>query len=246
MKTLLLKMREAAISLREQRRNPEDVACGVRSIDAFAQLVGRGDETMLKRMKKSETGRRLLAEREPVLDFLCDRERLRRLPEGSVGRAYLHFLESHQLFPERLAAIVAEAPADSGGLIPNATSEIAYLHDRFRDLHDLWHVLTGYETDMGGELGLHGFQTQQNGYRAMALLSFFSCLAIAARGRPDLFLTWFRGRRRGRRAAFLMEVDLDALLPLPLDRAREELGLTPLPVYRPYSYSPELSSRSQV
>lgn len=221
----------------EHRRDPENIDKAVQRIDAWAEVFGRGDATMQKRMRASQTSGRLLEARHPILDRLSDRAALARLSEGSVGRSYLEFTESRGIDPTELARIVQNARAATGGFVPNASEEVRYLHDRFRDMHDLFHVLTGYDTDMAGEFGLHGFQNQQNGYHAMTAGVFVACLPLALKGRPDLLRTFFDGRRRGRKAAYLLGQDWDVLLARPLDEVRRELGLSPLPDYRPFSYS---------
>ena len=136
-----------------------------------------------------------------------------------------------------LAEQVRVARVDSDGLLPDASPEIAYLHDRYRDLHDLWHVVTGYGTDMAGELAIVNFQAVQVGYRAMTISSWVQMLSIALRtGRFDVLVTGFRGRRRGRQSKYLLAADWDRLLMLPLDEVRRELGIPPLEPYRPWDH----------
>jgi ubiquinone biosynthesis protein COQ4 len=200
----------------------------------MGELIGRGDATMLRRMRASETGRRLLDARHDILEVVTDRAALRAMPEGSLGREYVRFADTKQFFPEVLAASTREARCESGGLVPNATPEAAYLHDRYRDLHDLWHVAIGYDTDMAGEWGLVAFQTKQAGYRSMMLMASIGCFLTAMKGRFDLFGVWLDGRRRGKRAANLLAQDWERLLPMPLESVRKQLGLNPPPVYRPY------------
>ena len=45
---------------------------------------------------------------------------------------------------------ILEARSATGGQVPGATPEVAFLNDRYRDLHDIWHVVSGYGTDLGG------------------------------------------------------------------------------------------------
>jgi ubiquinone biosynthesis protein COQ4 len=233
---MLERLRHAFTAFRAHRADPEDVAKGVVHLDAFSLVLGRGDATMLARMRASALGERLLAERHAILDVLKDRERLLAMPEGSLGHTYARFALDKGLFPEKLAAIVREARAASGGVVPDASEEVAYLHDRYRDLHDLWHVLVGYGTDMAGEYALIAFQTRQTGYRSMAVGTFFSLSSTAIRGRWDLWATWFEGRRRGARAPYLMAQDWERLLPMPLAAVREELNLNPPPEYQPFDH----------
>ncbi len=222
--------------VRAQRVDPIGVAAAVHAMDAMGELMGRGDTTMLRRMRAIETGRRLLDARHDILELITDRTALRAMPEGSLGREYARFADTKQFFPEVLAASTREARCESGGLVPNATPEVAYLHDRYRDLHDLLHVAIGYDTDVAGEWGLVAFQTKQAGYRSMMLMASIGCFLTAMRGRFDLIGVWLGGRRRGKRAAYLLAQDWDRLLAMPLDAVRRELGLNPPPVYRPYDY----------
>lgn len=230
------RLRHTVTAFRAHRRDPEDVAKGVVHLDAFSLLLGRGDATMLARMRATALGRRLLDERHAVLEVLKDRDRLLAMPEGSLGHRYARFALDNGLFPEKLAEIVADARSASSGLVPHASDEIAYLHDRYRDLHDMWHVLVGYGTDMAGEYALIAFQTRQTGYRSMAIGTFMSMSFTALRGRLDLFTTWFDGRRRGARTPYLMAQDWERLLPMPLAAAREELNLNPPPQYQPFDH----------
>lgn len=233
---MLDRLRAALAAFRELRADPGNVGKGVRHYDAFSLLVGRGDARMLGRMQETALGRRLLEQRHAILDLLVDRERLLALPEGSLGHVYASFAIENQIYPERLAEAVREARSESGGRVPDASDEVAYLHDRYRDLHDLWHVIVGYGTDLAGEFALIAFQAQQTGYRSMAIGAFLNMSRSALRGRFDMFWTFFDGRRRGARAAYLMAQDWERLLPMPLDEARRELNLDPPPRYRPFDY----------
>jgi ubiquinone biosynthesis protein COQ4 len=206
---------------------------GIRVYDILARWLGRGDRRMLSRMRESAQGRRLLEARQDVLTPLTDRATLRSMPEGSVGRLLVDFLEQREIRPEELARKVREARADSGGFAPGASPEVAYLHDRFRDLHDLWHVVTGYDNDWAGEYGVVAFSAQQVGYRSQSIATFLSALIAAVTGRPDVLGTWIDARRRARRAPYLLAEDWPAMLALPLAEVRGRLGLDPPPEYRP-------------
>jgi len=239
---VLQRIRNALEASRAQRAGPEEVAPAVRTMDAYGLLLGRGDRPMLRRMKATAQGRRLLAERHDILAIVSDRDFLRSLPDGSLGREYCRFAEENALYPEQLAKEVRDARAPSGGFVPESTPEIAYLHDRYRDLHDLWHVLTGYGTDMAGEWAIIAFQTRQVGYHSMAVMAFANLLRNAIPNRLDLLATWLRGRRRGAKARYLLAEDWERWLPMPLEEVRRELGISEPPRYRPWNYPPSRAS----
>src|SRR5262245_7025913 len=66
--------RAISAELRRLRENPEDVEAGARLFVAFG---GEDDARAVARLRSSESGRRLLAERSDLLGALSDRERLR-------------------------------------------------------------------------------------------------------------------------------------------------------------------------
>jgi len=110
----------------------------------------------------------------------------------------------------------------------------AYVRDRVRDAHDLFHTLTGYGIDVFGEGGALAFSFGQTGNKGWAMLVFLNGLTALGAGRLDGWAVAWKGYLRGRRAHYLpARDDWDRLLRLPLQDARAELGITPLPPYRP-------------
>lgn len=69
---------------------------------------------------------------------------LAQLPEGTLGRAYAEFMLTNQLDPEDIE-------------INEIRSDFDYIRAHFRETHDLWHVVTGFHTDVASELGLQAF-----------------------------------------------------------------------------------------
>ncbi len=159
------------------------------------------------------------------MNQLADRDGLRKLPEGSVGRAYLAFVESEGISPEGIRTASAEGIAER-----EKASELLYVKERMRDTHDLWHTVTGYKGDVAGEIGLLSFTLAQNWHAGVALIvgaGLVKGFAVdTTRIIPD-------GYRRGRAAKWLPAQDWESLLPLPLEQVRASLGLGAPPVYTP-------------
>jgi len=233
---LFERIRKALSTGLEFRKDPEHIIHSIHFSDALAELFVRGDSTTLRRMEESEVGRELLRTRQPLIETVSDRRRLRVLPEGSLARCYFEFIEERGLDPRELAEITHQARVASGGFVPGAScEEVEYLHERFRDMHDVCHVVTGYDSDMGSEFGLIALQSQQNNYHSMSIAVLISCAVQAFKGRADLFRVFYDGWKRGRETAYLLAVDWDALFPLPLTEVRERLGVRSLPEHRPFS-----------
>ena len=84
-------------ALRELRRLLADPDSTEHAID-FMYALGSGDfERSFQRVAASSAGRALLAERPSLLAALRDREALARLPEASLGRAYLAYLSTQEI-----------------------------------------------------------------------------------------------------------------------------------------------------
>ena len=99
-----------------------------------------------------------------------------------------------------------------------------YIGQRLRQTHDLWHVLTGYETDVIGEIELQAFSFGQ----LRTPFAFFVALGGVARAgsaRLTLLRRVVRAYWRGRSARPLCYRVWEARLLRPLVEVRAELGL---------------------
>jgi ubiquinone biosynthesis protein COQ4 len=184
-------------------------------------LRGDSDVRNVERLRESEIGRAILAERRTLLDVLANRERLRALPEGSVGRVYLAFMEREGLTADGLAAA-----SDEGHRQRSFDPDVRTFADWARDSHDLWHVLTGYGRDPLGELCLLGVLYSQIRNAGTAFIAVLGLLQVPFEypGAPSVRAV-LQGFAIGRRAQWMIAQDWEALLPLPIDEVRARLGL---------------------
>lgn len=189
-------------------------------------LAGNSFESCYRRFAEHPEGRRLLRERPSLLATLADREALKAMPPRSFGRAYADFMESGNLSAEGLVE-ADEAAARNNPAPPEIDPDRRYFGDRNRDMHDLWHVLTGYGMDEAGEAANLAFTQAQLPNFGIALI----LLAAVAIGPKDLRLSWPRyllaAWRRGRRTSLLTVAPYEELLPLPLEEVRRRLRVPP-------------------
>lgn len=206
---------EAIRAVRELLRNPEDTA------KVFVIVRALSGKTLLRgynRFAATPTGRTVLAENRLLLDVLKDRGYLASLPAGSLGRAYLEFMSAENLSAEGLveASMSGEVPMEEG---------LRLYAMRLRDMHDLWHVATGYGRDTMGEVCLLGFTFGQTRNPGIAFIALMGALKIARENDRRILRALWDGYRAGRRAAWLPAQDWEHLLTLPLDEVRERLGI---------------------
>jgi ubiquinone biosynthesis protein Coq4 len=128
--------------------NPEDTE----RVLEFSNLAnaGRRDER-LDLFFDHPVGARLFAERRAIDSTTVDLDAFRQLPAGTLGHAYAEFMTAHGLTPN----IFDGAPGDVH------EERAAYVIQRMRQTHDLWHVVTRCETDPAGEIALQAFTFAQ-------------------------------------------------------------------------------------
>lgn len=204
-------------------RDPDDLPQVFRIIDA---LPGRSLERILARTRRSDAGRRLLAARPELGARLSDRAALAALPPDTLGGAYFALTERAKISAQG----IVDASIAAGDAAPAPTDpEVEWVGNRMRDTHDLWHVVTGYQTDVIGELALLAFTFAQAPHLGIGLIVGFGYLQQF----PQVNQHIRSGYRRGRRAAWLPAVAWEALLDQPLDAVRVQLGIDEIPVYEP-------------
>lgn len=202
-------------------RDPEDTAQVFTIVRA---LSGRSLLRGFRRFAASETGRAVLARDRELLDALGDESYLATLPAGSLGRVYLGFMQTQNITANGLVDASAQGP------LPD-DPELGRYARRLRDMHDLWHVATGYGTDTSGEVCLLGFTFAQTRNPGLAFIAVMGARRIARETRSRIFRALWEGYRAGRRAAWLPATDWEALLEQPLDEVRSELRLPTPKIY---------------
>ncbi len=215
-------------ALRNLIADPERTDQVFEIIDA---LSGASFERSFRRFRAHPGGARLLAERPSLLAALSDRAALRALPEGSFGRAYAEFMDGAQLDPQGL--VEADKVVEERNPRQPADADRQYYGDRMRDMHDLWHVLTGYGRDEAGEAANLAFTLAQIPNFGVALI----VLAAALIGTREPSLAWprylLRAWRRGRATSPLAVAAYEELLPLPLAEVRRRLAVPPAELAHP-------------
>jgi ubiquinone biosynthesis protein COQ4 len=219
-----LDVQRALRAARELVKNPDDLP---KVFTVIESLSGGTMSHIRKRLEGTAGGRRILAEQPDIVGHLLDRQRLAALPEGSLGRAYLAFVEREGISAEGIRDAASRGESGQGMLDGTET----YVHRRMRDTHDLWHAVIGYGGDLLGEVALLAFTLAQTRNPAIALLVGVGLVKTV--GSPEARATILDGFRRGRTAAWLPEQEWESMLELPLDEVRRRLALGAPPVYVP-------------
>jgi len=199
-------------------KDNEDTTQVFHVIDA---LKGSSDRKYFKIFSKSEIGKKILKERVNLLDILKDKDTLSKLPKNTLGYKYYEFIYKENLSPEELIDASESSKKEFG----NRTDDEILFNIRKRDMHDLWHVTTGYGRDALGELSLLAFtyaQEQNRGIGAIALYGYWK----VGREFSDFNLRKVirEGYKNGKNATLWSCEDWEKLIKLPIDEVREKIN----------------------
>ena len=213
-------------ALRSLRRLLNDKDDTTAVFEIMRALNGSSTAKGYLKLLKTRDGGRIAYARPEFAQLLMDDAWLDSLPDGSVGAAYRGFIREEQLSAEGLAEISREGSTDVDEPHP-----YAWMGRRTRDVHDIWHILSGYHRDGLGEACLVAFSYAQTRGLGWALIG----LGAASRARkskeqPYVKAIW-QGYQRGKAAKWLLGEDYERLMAEPLESARRRLGITPATIY---------------
>ncbi|XP_061150061.1 ubiquinone biosynthesis protein COQ4 homolog, mitochondrial isoform X2 [Syngnathus typhle] len=171
------------------------------------------------RMRNDPEGYTILTERPRIRLSTLDLQKMASLPEGSFGREYLRFLDDNHVTPDSRANVKF---VDD--------EELAYVMQRYREVHDLLHTLLGMPTNMLGEVAVKWFEAAQTGLPMCALGALLGPLRLNASRLQSLvtsFGPW--AVRNGRQARCVLCVFYERRWEQSLDDLRRELNIQPPP-----------------
>ncbi len=201
------RIRVGLIALSRLMRNPDDtkqvfivgIALNASSFPGF-----------VARITSSAAGAALASERPLINSQTVDFAALRKLPQTTLGGAYVRYLDENKLDPD-----LFQPP-------PGLPELPRWIAARIRQTHDIWHTLTGYKPDVPGEIALQGFTYAQLEMPSALLLAVLGTITRAPLAAPEVL----RAYRRGKAAAFLPVVRFEDMWERPLEDVRRELGIS--------------------
>ena len=137
------------------------------------------------------------------------------LPSGSLGKTYADELIRQGFSPDELM--------DSG----EVTNLKSFVSHRLHETHDIIHVLTGFGTDLVGEMGLQAFTLAQNRAPLAVLLIAGSLLRALQNDEPlePLLSALSRGFELGLNANLVIAYKLEDQWELSVEEWRKTLNI---------------------
>jgi ubiquinone biosynthesis protein COQ4 len=196
----------------------------IRDPDRLNEVFTLSDEMVLaagsaRREEIVETVRRdpagAAAMRDKPRTGKIDLGELQKLPLGTLGRAFADHMIENKLDPGALPRL-------------GASDDLEFLRAHLYETHDIWHVVTGFATDVPGELGLQAFYLAQfPGGLPVALLAagFVNTVMYEFDQRDTRMRAIVRGWLLGKRAKPFFGVRWAEWWNTPLSEVRAKLGV---------------------
>jgi ubiquinone biosynthesis protein COQ4 len=168
--------------------------------------------TALKRAFEEKAPEALQSQ--PLLHHVSIDELL-KYPQHSLAFQLGHFLKSNQLSLKSLPQKTAD-------------TDFAFLFNHFYSTHDVWHLLTGYDTSLKGELSLQSFYAAQAPTPLAIFLIGLGLMRSLVLGPDpqDLLDSVVAAYNRGKKAKPLFGIDWNVRLSDDFGSLQKELGLS--------------------
>jgi ubiquinone biosynthesis protein COQ4 len=154
--------------------------------------------------------------------IIPDIEKLKKLPEGTLGREYAKLFEQNPGFSPDFYAV--EPVVNDGTVEDNAR----YLMNRTRQTHDLWHIVTGFDASKPGEQALQAFGLAQMNY-PLSIVIMAGDLFSSVFGEPDTIREKLESMALGYKAGLnspnFVGIKFEEYFETPITEIREKLGL---------------------
>lgn len=150
-------------------------------------------------------------------------ETLKNAPEGSLGHAFYRLIVDNKFDVE-----VLDRDALGFGDLP---APLGYLNGRILQMHDIWHIVAGYDTTVLHEVGISAFQLAQFGhaYSAMFLATTAAVATLVAPppAYPILMQTMMEAWVHGRNQPSFMGIAWESEWNEPIAAIRTRHNITP-------------------
>lgn len=179
---------------------------------------------------RSPQGQSNIVDETDIPAMLDDHARWADCGPNTVAAHYIAFMKREGL---SAAGLVAESHKWQAPEARHADLTEWYF-ERLRDMHDLFHVLTGYGRDALGEASLLAFSYQQNHNKGILFIAYAAARQIRKMSgtKAPLYAAIKEGRKLGKSAAKIAHQDIAALMREDIGAARARLNIGSPAAYR--------------
>jgi ubiquinone biosynthesis protein COQ4 len=169
-------------------------------------------QLMINRISCHPQGKKAFASRFSL--GAIDLEKLRNLPDNTLGHIYAEHMLHNQLKP------LQAKPAES---------DHHFLGAHITETHDIWHVVTGSKTDILGEIQLEAFYVAQlelsRFWLALLTKNLLKSLVYDIESSTQYMEALTKGWMMGKQAEPLFGIDWNTLWESPIEQVRTSLNI---------------------
>lgn len=178
-----------------------------------ACLEGETYANLAAEWRKTPEGRAFLDARSTLQGKELDLDALASLPEGTLGRAFVQYFRDNGIAPFETTFPIH--------------TDVDYLSKRYRETHDILHIITGYGTDELSEMELQAFVRGNLQLKQAVMINTFGGLRILFQEGPAALWRYVQklkaAKARGRRSRELLSVPYETLWERPVAELRAML-----------------------
>ncbi|XP_024936429.1 ubiquinone biosynthesis protein COQ4 homolog, mitochondrial isoform X2 [Cephus cinctus] len=172
----------------------------------------------LQRMQSNPEGQRILSQRPRINTSTVDFSSLKRLPHNTLGKTYYDFLKVNNVTPDSRPHVKFVDDI-----------ELAYVMQRYREVHDIFHAVLLMPTTMLGEVTVKWVEALQTRLPMCISGAIFGAIRLRPKQRQMYLnhtLPW--ALTIGQRSNFLLGIYFEERWEQPLDEFHKEMNIVPL------------------
>ena len=174
-------------------------------------------------MKQDPDGRQILQDKPRINSETWNLDCLLTLPDNTFGHEYAFFMTSHGYTSDERPLVK---------YVPDL--EHAYILQRYKEVHDMAHVLLGYGTSVAEEIAVKWFEMQQTHLPMSALSAFVGPMNLLLFQKnsaeflklQQVYLPHIM--QNAKTSKMFLNVYFEKHFETPLDELRKDLKITPL------------------
>jgi len=166
-------------------------------------------------MENTEAGLKILKNKPRINKESINFERLNSFNKESLGFHYYQFMKGHDFVPE-------ERPKSK--FIPDL--ELAYINQRYKETHDFYHVLLGYDISVVEEIAVKWFEALHLRLPSASISSVFGQFRLSISDQILLVKKFIpHVKLNAENAKFMLNQDFESLLETDIDTVRKDLNV---------------------
>lgn len=193
-------------------------------------IVALGESTAIKpvlrrlqkQMLSDPVGRQILRERPRITSTSLDLLHLRSLPDNTIGKTYVKWLDREGVSPDTRVAV---------RYIDD--EELAYIFQRYRECHDFYHAITGLPIIIEGEIAVKVLEFMNMGIPMPGLGALMAPLRLKKSQKERLYNIYYPWAfKSGLNSKPLINVYWENVLEEDINQFRDKIGIEQPPDLR--------------